>query len=304
MLVARQRKEPAVTHTRTPGTYTVRMDPGLSDKRFRDAVQLVKGINGIWDEWAYDPQHPGANATTGYVRNDCADPASSSYDADTKTWTVVIPRNARSASVDLAALIDSYHATVELMPAPAPAVTDDPDSSAVITDVTDPAQHDALMNRLNAGNRAVIRRTITYEYAIPGGAYEGYTLPELIEEEKRMSHSAWLRQTDWASASDDDFDIVWTAPGEAPVSPGRQDAAAEQADADAAADLIATARQNYDLAADLADQAAADLQDAATGYAEAQAAADEARAALRVALAAAPVPLNVAAAADREARRD
>ena len=93
-------------------SYTVRLDRGLSAKRGNDARQLVKRINGMRDEFIYDPQDPAANAITGYVRNDDPTAATAEYDTVTGTWAVTLPARASSALSALRNLVSGYSATV------------------------------------------------------------------------------------------------------------------------------------------------------------------------------------------------
>ena len=72
-----------------PGTYAVRFEYGeLSSKRFRDAVNLVKGIGKLDDTTA-------------------------AYDGDSKTWTVTLPEDSFRGLMDLRATQRAYHAIVE-----------------------------------------------------------------------------------------------------------------------------------------------------------------------------------------------
>lgn len=73
----------------TPGaTYAVRFEYGLSGKRFRDAVKLVKEINDY------------ATST-------------SSFDTASKTWTVTLGADADGAKNDLYWAVQSYGAIAE-----------------------------------------------------------------------------------------------------------------------------------------------------------------------------------------------
>ena len=94
-------------------TYTVRFGHGLSDKRFHDAVSLVKNIDGMRETHVYDPGHPDANATTGYRRNDDPATASAKYDGAAKTWTVTIPASGGRPLSDLQNAAHAYDAVVE-----------------------------------------------------------------------------------------------------------------------------------------------------------------------------------------------
>ena len=90
-------------------TYTVTLDESLSHKRFRDAVALVKGINGRVVGLVYDPASPKAYKT-GYCES--TDTAASSYDSATRTWTVTIPDGGGYPLADLRALASAYGAEV------------------------------------------------------------------------------------------------------------------------------------------------------------------------------------------------
>ena len=97
----------------TPGAaYTVRFDHGLSAKRFRDAVALVKGINGKRDSYYYDPSHPDATRS-GYVANTDAEVSTAKYDPASRTWTVPIAAPGDSAQSDLQTAARAYDALVD-----------------------------------------------------------------------------------------------------------------------------------------------------------------------------------------------
>lgn len=71
------------------GTYTVRFAYGqLSPKRFRDAVNYVRGIKSY-------------------------EGSTSSYDAATRTWTVTLAAGAQRALADLRAVACAYDGIVE-----------------------------------------------------------------------------------------------------------------------------------------------------------------------------------------------
>lgn len=105
-------------------TYAVTLDRHLSAKRFRDAVSLVKGIDGQHEDCVYDPQNPKAYRT-GYVDNEDPARAAAKYDGTAKTWTVTIPAAGGKALSDLRALASAYDAAVDVAepatPAAAPA---------------------------------------------------------------------------------------------------------------------------------------------------------------------------------------
>lgn len=104
-------------------TYTVTIDGSLSGKRFRDAVALIKGINGRLVGLVYDPQNPAAYRT-GYVES--KETATATYDGATRAWTVMIPAGGGYPLADLRSLVHAYDAEVEVAgtgqpAAPAPA---------------------------------------------------------------------------------------------------------------------------------------------------------------------------------------
>lgn len=97
----------------TTTAYTVRFAYGhLSPKRFRDAVALVKGIDGRRDSHYYDPSSPDAKRT-GYVANTDAETSTAKYDGASRTWTVTIAAHGDGALADLRIAVSSYDAIVE-----------------------------------------------------------------------------------------------------------------------------------------------------------------------------------------------
>ncbi len=102
----------AETEITADAAYAVRFERGLSAKRFRDAVALVKGIDGQRNEYVYDPENPAAS-NVGYVRNDDPASATANFDAASKTWTVTIPAAGGRALSDLQTAARAYDAIVE-----------------------------------------------------------------------------------------------------------------------------------------------------------------------------------------------
>ncbi|HWM96701.1 MAG TPA: hypothetical protein VNO54_06555 [Streptosporangiaceae bacterium] len=85
--------------------YTVTMPPGMSSKRFRDAVELVKGIG----------ERPGSSAEF-------------SATAGPPSWTVTVAADGKNAAEDLQLAEAKYGVIIELIEEPqVPAATDPAD---------------------------------------------------------------------------------------------------------------------------------------------------------------------------------
>lgn len=133
------------TYGYIPGAaYTVRFEYGqLSAKRFKDAVKLVKEIDGY-------------QGTT------------SQFDTDARAWTVTLAPDAQGPLSDLHTLATIYHAVITLVSAPEP----QPEPSA-ITEVQ--AMLDARAEAYFAGRpeqmsseqiAAIVRRQVPDETAV------------------------------------------------------------------------------------------------------------------------------------------
>jgi hypothetical protein len=69
------------------------------------------------------------------------------------------------------------------------------------------------MMKLHPRARAVLRRTVEFEYELNIADYTHLTLPEAVERERKMQVSALFRSTD-TEVVEDKLEIVWELPDE------------------------------------------------------------------------------------------